>query len=623
MNTAAPRPTAGAAPAGKTQQAAPPKAPARGDQQLGMLLKRRGVITEQQLAGALAMQQSRAPDKRLGEILVEQGYATERDLAAARAASVGLPFAMLTLRMVSPDAMRHLPTEFCEKHNLLPVSSVEDWLTVAMEEFTNVYLVDEVKRLSRKNVQVLAALGENIRQVRIGITGAPPSATTPSQQPAPEDATASGTIQSELDELLIVSAEKKEEENADLQVAAAGSPIVKLVNHIIKTAVESRASDIHIEPEENEFRIRYRIDGDLVPEQFRPSIKLLPAVVSRIKIIAGLDISERRLPQDGVVAAVLGGRSVELRVSTMNTPLGEKVVMRVVDNNGGVKKLEDLGFAQAIINDFRAAIREPHGMVLVTGPTGSGKSTTLYSAISEIINTTVNISTVEDPVERRIKGVNQFQINPKAGFTFAKALRALLRQDPDVIMVGEIRDTETAKLATEAALTGHLVLTTLHTNDSPSAVPRLVNMGVEPYLVAASLRAILSQRLVARLCSHCKRQVPIPKTARSTWERVSGAPCPIEQAFEGIGCNRCRHTGFTGRVAVHELLLLKEESFDSIGTDLTLRGMRQVAKVSPYYPLAQDCMEKIKTGQISIEALFELIGQGESGEVRPAAPLAA
>jgi type IV pilus assembly protein PilB len=226
-----------------------------------MLLKRRGVVTEQQLQSALAIQQGRSPDKRLGEILIEQGYATERDLGAARAASVGLPFAMLTLRMVNPDAMRHLPQEFCEKHNLLPVSSVDDWLTVAVEEFTNVYLVDEIKRLSRKNVQVLAALGENIRQVRIGITGAPPSSATQSQPAAAEDATASGTIQSELDELLIVSAEKKEEENADLQVAAAGSPIVKLVNHIIRTAVESKASDIHIEPEENEFRIRYRIDG--------------------------------------------------------------------------------------------------------------------------------------------------------------------------------------------------------------------------------------------------------------------------------------------------------------------------------------------------------------------------
>ena len=628
---------------------------ARRDVQLGELLRRRGVLTEEQLQAALTLQRTKHPDRRLGTILVEKGYVSERDVVAARAASVGLPFAVITLRLVNPDALRCLPGEFCERRNVLPLAVADNWLTLAVEDFTDLHLIEEIKRHSNLQVQIVAATGENIQQVRTGLAGraAPGGASKGAAAKdggAPRDAAANqgaygkqgaakqgaakqgaakadltvkggagaGSIQSELDELLILSSEERQEEKTqDLQTAAAGSPIVKLVNHIIRTAVEAQASDIHIEPEEEEFRIRYRVDGDLVPEQFRPSIHLLPAVVSRIKIIAGMDISERRLPQDGIVSIMLANRPVELRVSTMATPMGEKVVMRLVDGNRRTGNLDELGFLPGLINEFRAAIREPHGMVLVTGPTGSGKTTTLYSALSEIISQTVNISSVEDPVERRLKGVNQFQVQPKAGFTFAKALRSLLRQDPDVIMVGEIRDAETAKLATEAALTGHLVLSTLHTNDAPSAVPRLVNMGVEPYLVAASLRAVLSQRLVSRLCLHCRQQTGISSAARAAWKKLSGRPCQVDSIYQPVGCARCRHTGYSGRVAVHELLLLKEETFEALGGELDPRGMRQIAKVSPFRPLAHDCLEKITQGLISMDALLELTSRFDSGEPPP------
>jgi type IV pilus assembly protein PilB len=601
---------------------APDPRHARRDVQLGELLRRRGVLTEEQLQSALALQRAKHPDRRLGTILVEQGYASERDVVAARAASVGLPFATITPRLVNPDALRLLPGEFCERRNVLPLAHADGWLTVAVEDFTDLHLVEEIKRQSNLQVQIVAATGDNIRQIRTALTGAAAAGDpkAAAKEASAKDGAAAGSIQSELDELLILSTENRQEEKTqDLQTAAAGSPIVKLVNHMIKTAVEARASDIHIEPEEDEFRIRYRIDGDLVPEQFRPSIHLLPAVVSRIKIISGMDISERRLPQDGVVSIMLANRPVELRVSTMATPMGEKVVMRLVDGNRRTGNLDELGFMPGLINEFRAAIREPHGMVLVTGPTGSGKTTTLYSALSEIISQTVNISTVEDPVERKLKGVNQFQVHPKAGFTFAKALRSLLRQDPDVIMVCEIRDAETAKLATEAALTGHLVLSTLHTNDAPSAVPRLVNMGVEPYLVAASLRAVLSQRLVGRLCVHCRQQTGVTPAARAAWTKLSGRPCQVDSIYQGVGCARCRHTGYSGRVAVHELLLLREETFEALGGELDPRGMRQIAKVSPFRPLAHDCLEKIAQGLISIEALFELTSPLDSTDTpRPA-----
>lgn len=598
---------------------APSRRVERQSAQIGQMLIDRGVITPQQLDSALAARAAHA-GKPLGDILVEMKFASRRDVLSALAAAVGIPFSVITSRMVNPQAVVALPREFLTANNLLPLSSVDGWITVAAEDFTNVFLTEEIKRLSGQKVQVIAAEPQNIREVREQlIQDAPAPAVTAGGD-------LSGLEQANLDELTVVTTETKriEEDSRDLEAAAAGSPIIRLVNHMIKTAVEVKASDIHIEPDEHDFRIRYRIDGELSCEVLRPPARLLPAVVSRIKIMGGMDISERRLPQDGGITVALGGRPIELRVSTMATTFGEKVVIRVVDNSAGVRKLEDLGFSPRLLKDFRRAFRSPNGIVLVTGPTGSGKSTTLYSALSEITSPTVNISSIEDPVEFHLKGINQFQVNAKTGFTFARAMRAMLRQDPDVMMVGEIRDTETAHLATEAALTGHLVLSTLHTNDAPAAVPRIVNMGVEPYLVAASLRAVLAQRLVRRLCPHCRRRAPVRPALKKLLAGQPGIP-PIDAIHEGAGCDRCRKTGFSGRTGIHELLVCDEEMLEDLGRDMSLQTIRNKARERGFISLLDDCMEKVRAGIVGIEAINEVLGHYEPEEEsqNAAAPAAA
>jgi type IV pilus assembly protein PilB len=586
------------------------KTPEGQSKTIGQLLVRRGLITPEQLSEAL----ERGGPAGLEDALVDMGFASRQDVAATLAAAVGIPFVTVIPAMVRPEAVSCLPTEFCTKHNVLPLSLAEGWLTIAVEDFTNVFLGDEIKRLSGQTVQVLAALGENIRETLSQVMQnlPAPSAGTGSSHDAPSPM----VDQDELDELTVLSSDVPvaQEETRDLEAAAAGSPIIRLVNRIIRAAVEARASDIHIEPEEGEFRIRYRIDGELVRESLRPSLKLLSAVVSRIKIMAGMDISERRVPQDGGIAVAISGKPIELRVSTMPTPLGEKVVMRIVDNSGGVRKLEELGFLPEVLRGLRRAIGSPNGIVLVTGPTGSGKSTTLYSALNEIASEKLNISTIEDPVEFHLKGINQFQVNTKAGFTFARALRSLLRQDPDIVMVGEIRDAETAKLATEAALTGHLVLSTLHTNDAPSAVPRIVNMGVEPYLVAASVRGVLAQRLVRKLCAKCKREAPVSPAIQQLLTAAYGGESPLQTAFEGKGCGACRRTGYRGRTGIHEMLLADEEMFSEAGNDLSLGAIRKVAETRGMKTMLHDCVEKVRAGVINAEALYEVLGSAEAPE---------
>jgi type IV pilus assembly protein PilB len=582
---------------------------------IGQLLVRRGLITAEQLATATA----RPGSTGLADSLVELGFVARKDIAAALAGAVGIPFAVIVPPMVRPEAVSALPANFCQKHNVLPLSIAEGWITVAIEDFTNVLLTDEIKRMTGQNVQVLAAEGDNIRAVLGQVVTNVPARIDSSSVGSDEPDPVSSVDQSELEELTILSSQKPqvEEETRDLEAAAAGSPIIRLVNRVIRAAVEARASDIHIEPEEGEFRIRYRIDGDLVCESLRPSLRLLSAVVSRIKIMAGMDISERRLPQDGGIAVAVANRPIELRVSTMPTPLGEKVVMRIVDNSAGVRKLDDLGFLPGVLKDIRRAIRQPNGIVLVTGPTGSGKSTTLYSALAELANDKLNISSIEDPVEYHLKGINQFQVNVKAGFTFARALRSLLRQDPDIVMVGEIRDAETAKLATEAALTGHLVLSTLHTNDAPSAIPRIVNMGVEPYLVAAAVKGVLAQRLVRRLCPDCRKDAPVPPALQQMLADLCGGDSPLTTAFASKGCNRCRHTGYRGRTGIHEMLLTDEEMFEAAGSDLALGNIRRIAEQRGARTMFHDCLEKVQAGLVPTDALYEVVGSAGVPEQSP------
>ncbi len=578
-----------------------------------------GLITEEQLESALQTQRHNTPRRPLGEILVEMDAISAEQVSEVLAESIGVPYVRLIPEMVHPEALSSLPEAYLEDQNLLPLTLTEGWLTIAVERFTDVRLIEDIARQSGCRVQVIAAEASNIRETRSSVT----RGVTPTAPDTPDEA------KTELDDLLSrldveeLSATQHHEAGDDLgSITASDSPVIKLVNYIIQDAVQRGASDIHIEPQDQKFRVRCRVDGELV-ETIHPSSRLLPAVVSRIKIIAGLDISEKRLPQDGSITVTLAKRPVDLRVSTMTTKIGEKVVMRIVDRTAAVRSLDALGFEAGMLAAFRLLIQESHGIVIVTGPTGSGKTTTLYAALSEIVSAKSNVSTIEDPVERLLGGTNQFQVNPQAGFTFARALRSLLRQDPDVLMVGEIRDAETAKLATEAALTGHLVLTTLHTNDAPAAVPRLVNMGVEPYLVAASLRGVLAQRLVRRVCPDCRRPVPLNAATQESLAQLTHGPCPIDVEYRGTGCMTCRHTGFIGRVGVYELLALNEEMLGVIARDPSMRGFRETARSPTRSTLFKDGLNKVRQGLITVEGVLEIVSRTDelaNGAVAPPQP---
>lgn len=574
---------------------------------LGDVLYERGLVTPEQLDEALRIQSESKTTKRLGSILVELHFISEQELASALADLVGTPFSELSTDMVDPGALQCLPTDFIERHNLLPIRVCENWLTIAVEEFTDVFLINDIARRSGCKVQVIAAGPENIRRTRkAALRGSTRHETIAiGSQNGPLDQIFS---QIGVDDLKVV--EPLSDEETDLEAHSTESPIVGLVNYVIKSAVQACASDIHIEPDERSFRVRYRIDGDLVPS-IRPSIRLLPAVVSRIKILAGMDISERRLPQDGGVTITIFDRAVDLRISTMATKFGEKVVIRIVDRDANLRTLDSIGMVPNMLERLRAVVREPNGIVLVTGPTGSGKSTTLYSTLTEIVSDHRNICTIEDPVERIVCGVNQFQVNHKAGFSFASALRSMLRQDPDVIMVGEIRDPETAKLATEAALTGHLVLSTLHTNDAPTAVPRLINMGVEPYLVVASLRGVLAQRLVRRVCPGCSTSRPLDHAQVLALERICAAGCPIESAPVGAGCEECSGTGTLGRIGVFDLMLFNETVLSSFAYGPDLGRLRGLAEATGSTGLLHDGLGKVKQGLIGIDSLLEIVSRTE------------
>ena len=583
---------------------------------LGEVLVTRGVLTEEQLANALKAQRN-GQGKLLGDILVQDNYASEADVTAALAASLGVPFCRVTERMVSPEAMALLPWPFIESKTILPMTENDDWITVAVEDFTNVRLVEEIETRTGKQVQVVAATESNIREIQELF--APEESERRKEHESVVREFSDIVDELNQSDLTVVEGNGDDDDlnSAKLEIAAADSPVIKLVNYLIRNAIECRASDIHIEPDDGECRVRFRIDGELV-EQMKPPFKLVSAVVSRIKIMASMDISERRVPQDGGISVIVHNRGVDLRVSTMPTKFGEKVVIRVIDNNATLLNLNILGFNPYLLNRLRASITQRNGIILVTGPTGSGKSTTLYAVLNEIISDKRNISTIEDPIEYNMKGLNQFQVNKKAGFTFASALRALLRQDPDIVMVGEVRDVETAKLATEAALTGHLVFSTLHTNDAPSAITRLANMGVEPYLVAAALRGVLAQRLVRKLCKHCQVKQSVDPAIRQLISEATDGELDLDYSFVAEGCPRCRNTGCSGRIAVHEFLEVDEVMLASIGRNMDMAQLKALATERGYRPLIVDGLNKVRDGLIGLDSLFEVVGHLDDGS-RPEA----
>ena len=557
--------------------------------QLGQLLQSRQIVTARQIENALAVQKQTGHQKLLGEVLVELGYCTENQIASALAEAYDLPYAQITPKICDPTVVELLPRDFLEEHIILPLFKVGDTFTVAMSEPSNVFLIDEIQRLTNCKVQIVCATTKDI------------NATLQIYMPSANVFVIDDIIdETDLDDFAMI--ERIAEDISDLEEVAGQSPVVKLVNYLLYNAVRENASDVHIEPDDKKLKVRYRVDGGLY-EKMSPPYQMHSAIVSRIKIMAELDIAQRRLPQDGSIHVLMEGSPIDLRVSVMPGNFGEKVVVRIIDARKILTNLESLGFSYDNLQLFKNKIRASNGIVLVTGPTGSGKNTTLYAALMEISNEQVNICTVEDPVECNISGVNQFQVNEAAGFNFSTALRSLLRQDPDIVMVGEIRDHDTATIAVQAALTGHLVLSTLHTNDAPGAVTRLLDLDVAPYLVSASLQAVLAQRLVRKICPNCKQAAEVSNSIKKTVERWAGQ---VPTFYRGLGCRKCRNTGYLGRIAIHELFIPDEEVLDMISQNATLKQLRKAAVEKGMAPLYMDGIEKVKAGITTIDEVLRV-----------------
>jgi type IV pilus assembly protein PilB len=558
--------------------------------QLGQVLLSHGVVTEEQIDAALDRQSETGHRKLLGELLVELGYCTENQITAALADAYDLPYAQVSPKLCDAGVMEILPREFIEEHVVLPLFKVNNVLTVAVSEPANVFLLEEIARISECKVQVVCATAKDIK------------ATLQIYMPAANVFVIDDIIDEHgLEDFSLI--ENIAEDISNLEETAGQPPVVKLVNSLLYNAVRENASDIHIEPDDKRLRVRYRVDGRLY-EKMRPPYQMHAAIVSRVKIMAELDIAQRRLPQDGGIHVLMEGRPIDLRVSVMPGHYGEKVVVRIIDTRRVMFNLEALGFSYSNLKLFREIVQKPNGIVLVTGPTGSGKNTTLYAALTELNSDEVNICTVEDPVEANISGINQFQVNGSAGFEFSTALRSLLRQDPDIIMVGEIRDVSTASIAVQAALTGHLVLSTLHTNDAPGAVTRLIDLSVAPYLVSASLIGVLAQRLVRKICTGCKDEYEPPLNLRRMVEKLSlGA---VDKFYRGVGCKKCRNTGFSGRIAIHELFVPTPEVLEMISENANLKKLRDKAVESGMVPLVNDGIEKVKAGITTLDEILRV-----------------
>ena len=550
---------------------------------LADLLLNEGLISPDDLEKAQHEQQRQG--KSLGRVLIELELFTEAGLVAALAKHLGLEFIDLANRQIDTVASALVPDSLCKRHCVLPIGFTDDdRIVLAMSDPANVLAIDDVRTITDRDVQPVVATRADIleaidRYSRMG--------------DAVEDVGADLGYDDE-DDL------------GSISEVTEDAPIVRFVNAIIGQAVQDRASDIHIEPQERQIRVRYRVDG-VLHEVTQQNRKIHAGVVSRLKIMADLDIAERRVPQDGRISIKIAGKAIDLRVSTLPTVYGEKVVMRILDKSSIMLELSDLGFLDDNYRRYEQSFRKPYGMILVTGPTGSGKSTTLYATLNVISRPEVNIVTTEDPVEYRLPGISQVQINNKAGLTFPAALRSILRQDPDVVLVGEMRDHETAQIGMEAALTGHLVLSTLHTNDAPSAVTRLSEMGIDPFLVGSAVDCVLAQRLARRLCKHCKEAYQ----PTATELRVAGLEWndgdEIPTLYRAAGCTQCANTGYHGRLAVHEVMHVTEEiermivqkaATDDIAAKAMEQGMR---------PLRQDGLAKVLLGQTTLEEIGRVI----------------
>ncbi|MGZ8428663.1 MAG: type IV-A pilus assembly ATPase PilB [Candidatus Deferrimicrobiaceae bacterium] len=554
---------------------------------IGEMLLKGNLITQEQLLTALDTQ--KRTRERIGSLLVKAGAIKEPELLSFLGRQFNIPVVELSKYEINPEVVRLLPEDMVQKNLALPINRVGAKLIVAVADPSNMAILDAIGFKTGYSVELVLASEREI---------------TAAINKYFDRSLEFKDIISELDDELEVVREE-EVDVSEIERGVDDAPVVKLVNFILTDAIKRRASDIHIEPYEKEFRVRYRIDGVLY-EVMRPPLKMRNAICSRLKILASLDIAERRLPQDGRIKLKVGkGKEMDFRVSVLPTIFGEKTVLRLLDKSSLQLDMGKLGFEPDQLRDFMESIHRPYGMVLVTGPTGSGKTTTLYSALTDLNKTADNISTCEDPVEYNFAGINQVQVKEEIGLTFAGSLRSFLRQDPDIIMVGEIRDYETAEIGVKAALTGHLVLSTLHTNDAPGTVSRLLNMGIEPFLVSTSLNLILAQRLARRVCTHCSEELKIPPKALSD---AGMKPDRLKHArlLRGKGCDECNTTGFRGRVALYEAMPVREEI-----KDLVLRGgsaldIKREAIRLGMKTLRQSGLTKVEEGVTTLEEILRV-----------------
>ena len=531
-----------------------------------------------------AIDSAAATHRPLRKVLVDDQVITEFELASAIADAYGVEAIELSNFPVDPAAMGKLPLTLARRHHMLPISMSDTTISVAVTDPGDVLALDDIRTATGMTVRPLVVTTDDFNRLMARFNRESTDLTEAAAKNTAEERPAS------------VSAMIDDDGDA---------PVVRYVDSLLERAINSRASDIHLEPTETELRIRLRIDGVLHEIDSVP-LGVQSALISRLKILSGLDITERRVPQNGRITKQLGARKVDLRSATLPTVWGEKVVLRILDTGGIDLELRKLGFTDVNYDRYSAGFRKPHGMILVTGPTGSGKSTTLYATLTEIARPEVNVITVEDPVEYRIPGINQVQVNPKAGLTFAAVLPAILRTDPDVILVGEIRDATTAQLAIEAALTGHLVLSTLHTNDAPSALPRLIEMGIEPFLVGSALDCVLAQRLARKLCDWCKATYePTEDELRAAhWPRETlGSPT---QLWREVGCRNCGQTGYRGRLAINEVMLVSEEIERLAVSHASASEIGKVATAEGMVSLREDGLRKVNTGLTTIKEIIRV-----------------
>ncbi|MDR5684087.1 MAG: type II secretion system ATPase GspE [Armatimonadota bacterium] len=553
---------------------------------LGEILVRMGLITEDQLSHAIDVQAKTG--EKIGQILLRQGAVTEEDLAKAVGVQWGYPYVALSTAQVDPEAVRMVPHHLSIRHKVMAFGRNGNRLLVAVVDPLNLLALDDVRLITGLDVDARVTTESELQQAinkhyHVGNI---------------LDQTAAGV--EVTDEVV------EEEISLDkLRQMVDEAPVIKLVNVILDQAIREGASDIHIEPYRQGIHVRYRIDG-VLHDVMSPPKNLKAALVSRIKIVANLDIAERRRPQDGRIHLRVDGKEIDLRVSTLPTMFGEKVVMRILDQSSALISLGRLGMASDVQEQWETLASKPYGMILVTGPTGSGKTTTLYATLSKINTLDKNIITVEDPVEYQLPRINQVQVNPKAGLTFATGLRAILRQDPDVVMVGEIRDRETAEIAVQAALTGHLVLSTLHTNDAASAFTRLIDMGIEPFLISSSVIGVLAQRLARQICPRCKESYRAPRDAvrRLSEELSVGEELML---YRGAGCDNCRRTGYKGRTGVYELLTVNDRIRELVVARASSNVIKEAAREEGFRTMREDGIQKVLSGQSTIEEILRVV----------------